>query len=307
MARSAAYRKYFLTINNPVTHGFTHETIKGVLSSFTNIAYWCICDEIGEQGTYHTHVYLCSPNAIQFTTLQQRFYGAHIEPAQGSHRENRDYVRKEGKWLNDAKHGTSLPDTFEESGELPPERKKTESVLADVYAMLKDGATNMEIFDAYPSMITRSHYLDAVRQEILRDRYGSEFRKLQVFYIWGDSGVGKTRSIMERYGYTNVHRITNYTHPFDNYRGQSVILFDEFRSQLPFSEMLNYLDGYPADLPCRYADKVACYTTVFVVSNVPFEAQYPDVRCEDPKSYEAFCRRFVDKFEMLADSADMPF
>ena len=126
MARSAAYRKYFLTINNPVTHGFTHETIKGVLSSFTNIAYWCICDEIGEQGTYHTHVYLCSPNAIQFTTLQQRFYGAHIEPAQGSHRENRDYVRKEGKWLNDAKHGTSLPDTFEESGELPPERKKTD-------------------------------------------------------------------------------------------------------------------------------------------------------------------------------------
>lgn len=307
MARSAAYRKYFLTINNPSTHGFTHDTIKNTLSSFANISYWCMCDEIGEQGTHHTHVYLCSPNAIQFTTMQQRFYGAHIDPAQGSHRENRDYIRKEGKWLNDVKHGTSLPDTFEESGALPPERTKAESVSTAVFAMLKDGATNMEILECYPSMITRTHYLDAVRQEILRDRYGGEFRKLQVFYIWGDSGVGKTRSIMERYGYTNVHRVTNYAHPFDNYRGQSVILFDEFRSQLPFSEMLNYLDGYPADLPCRYADKVACYTTVFVVSNVPFEAQYPDVRCEDPKSYEAFCRRFTDKFEMLADSADMPF
>ena len=307
MARSAAYRKYFLTINNPVPHGFTHDTIKGTLSSFANISYWCMCDEIGHQGTYHTHVYLCSPNAIQFATLQQRFYGAHIDPAKGSHSANRDYIRKEGKWLNDPKRGTSLPDTFEESGELPPERAKAESVSAAVIAMLKDGATNMEILECYPTMMTRTHHLDAARQEILRDRYGGEFRKLQVFYIWGDSGVGKTRSIMERYGYTNVYRITNYAHPFDNYRGQSIILFDEFRSQLPFSEMLNYLDGYPVDLPCRYADKVACYTTVFVVSNVPFEAQYPNIRREDPVSYKAFCRRFTDKFEMLADSADMPF
>lgn len=307
MARSKAHRKYLITINNPADHGITHDTIKGVISSFANITYWCMCDEIGEQGTYHTHVYLCSPNAIQFTTLQQRFYGAHIDPANGSNHAIRDYIRKGGKWLNDPKHDTSLPETFEESGELPPESEKAVSVYADALAMLKDGATNSEIIERYPSMLTRTHHLDAARQEILRDRYGSEFRKLQVYYICGDSGVGKTRSIMERYGYTNVHRITNYAHPFDNYRGQAVILFDEFRSQLPFSEMLNYLDGYPTDLPCRYADKVACYTTVFVVSNIPFDAQYPDVRREDPKSYEAFCRRFTDKFEMLADSADMPF
>ena len=30
--------------------------------------------------------------------LQRRFYGAHIEAVRGTHRENRDYIRKEGKW-----------------------------------------------------------------------------------------------------------------------------------------------------------------------------------------------------------------
>ena len=56
MARSAAYRKYFLTINNPVPHGFAHDTIKSTLSSFANISYWCMCDEIGgKTNTYHTH------------------------------------------------------------------------------------------------------------------------------------------------------------------------------------------------------------------------------------------------------------
>lgn len=109
-------RKYQLTFNNPVQHGFTHAVIKTTLASFPGIQYWCMCDEIGEQGTPHTHLYLYSPNAILFSTLQQRFMGAHMEAAKGSHRENRDYIRKEGRWLDDAKHETNLPQTFEESG-----------------------------------------------------------------------------------------------------------------------------------------------------------------------------------------------
>lgn len=35
--------------------------------------------------------------------------------------------------------------------------------------------------------------------------------------------------------------------------------------------MLNYLDGYPLMLPSRYADKAACYTEVYLVSNIPLE------------------------------------
>ena len=65
---------------------------------------------------------------------------------------------------------------------------------------------------------------------------------------------------MELYGYENVYHVTNYDHPFDDYRGQNVILFDEFRSSLPVADMLKYLDGYPLMLPCRYSNKVACYT-----------------------------------------------
>lgn len=101
-------RKYQLTFNNPVDHGFTHEVIRTTLASFPGIQYWCMCDEVGEQGTPHTHLYLYSPNAILFTTLQNRFMGAHIEMAKGSHQANRDYIRKEGRWLDDGKHETVL-------------------------------------------------------------------------------------------------------------------------------------------------------------------------------------------------------
>ena len=79
---------------------------------------------------------------------------------------------------------------------------------------------------------------------------------------------------MDRYGDGNVYRVTNYKHPFDGYKGEPVILFDEFRSSLPLPDMLNYLDVYPLMLPSRYADRVACYTRVFIVSNIPLEEQY---------------------------------
>ena len=86
MARERAYRKFQLTINNPLEHGFTHEIIRQNLEQLKSCLYWCLCDEIGEQVTPHTHVYAAFKNAVMFSTIQQRFYCAHIEAAKGSHR-----------------------------------------------------------------------------------------------------------------------------------------------------------------------------------------------------------------------------
>lgn len=72
--------------------------------------------------------------------------------------------------------------------------------------------------------------------------------------------------------------------------------------------MLKYLDGYPVMLPCRYADKVACFTTVYLVSNISIEKQYPNVQYEEPETWQAFRRRFHEVYEMgLSDGPDMPF
>ena len=301
-------RKYQLTFNNPLDHGFTHEIIKTTLASFPGMQYWCMCNEIGEQGTPHTHLYLYSPNAILFSTLQQRFMGAHIEAAKGSHRENRDYIRKEGRWLDDAKHETNLPETFEESGALPIERDMRELVSSEILSLIQSGSSNAEILVQYPSAMNRLQHVEAARQTLLEDRYSNQWRDLEVTYLWGKTGVGKTRSIMEKYGYSRVYRVTNYDHPFDDYKGQDVILFEEFRSSLPIQDMLKYLDGYPLMLPCRYNNKAACFTKVYLVSNIPLSAQYPNVQVSEPETYRAFCRRINQgDYELLADSGDEPF
>ena len=97
MPRKPSNRKYLLTINNPLDHGYSHERLQAILTEFPGLRYWCMCDEVGEQGTPHTHVYVVFKNSVMIETMHSRFYGVHIDIANGSNQENRDYVRKEGK------------------------------------------------------------------------------------------------------------------------------------------------------------------------------------------------------------------
>ena len=77
----------------------------------------------------------------------------------------------------------------------------------------------------------------------------------------------------------------------DGYHGQDVIIFEEFRSSLKIGDMLNYLDGYPLSLPCRFSNKQACYTKVYIISNIPLTAQYNDLQSEQTATWKAFLRR----------------
>jgi len=246
-----------------------------------------MCDETGEEGTYHTHLYFCTANPVQFHTVHQRFYGVHIDTAFGSHQENRDYIRKEGEKHSDKKE-TNHPETFEESGEMPPENLQPLKVTEAIFQMVKDGSNDAEILEAFPQAMNRIDHINKTRQTLKANELKEQWRELEVIYISGATGSGKTRSVMEKYGYPSVYRVTNYEHPFDGYQQQDVIVFEEFRSSLNISDMLNYLDGYPLMLPCRYADKAACFTKAYIISNIPLEEQY---RTADPETRDAFRRR----------------
>ena len=68
--------------------------------------------------------------------------------------------------------------------------------------------------------------------------------------------------------------------------------------------MLNYLDGYPLMLPCRYANRQACYTKVYLISNVPLENQYRGVQMDEPLTWKAFLRRIHHVVEYTAEGCN---
>lgn len=293
-------RKWQLTFNNPHEHGYLQDVIEGELQKL-KLIYWCMSDETGIEGTYHTHLYLQSVNAIRFSTLLNHFKGAHFEIAKGTAVENRDYVFKEGKWLNSEKGETNHRDTHKEWGEIPIERQGKRNDLDDLYDMISSGMTTFDIISDNPTYMLQVEKIERVRQIVLEEKFKDTFREMDVTYIWGLTGSGKTRSVMEQYGYSNVYRVTDYIHPFDAYRGQDVVLFEEFRSSLYIDDMLKYLDGYPVEFPARYSNKQACFTKIYFATNIDLRCQYPNVQKEQPLTWQAFLRR-IHRVKVYTDN-----
>lgn len=281
-----------LTINNNANKGLDHAEIKRILiNNFTTLNYIAMADEVGlETQTPHTHIYVHFTSRVRFSTLKKHFPTAHIEKARASAEVNIQYVSKTGKWKNDPKADTSIKGSFEEWGERPKQKGKN-SDLEQLYGLIEAGYTNSEIIKENNDYIAIIEKLDRVRTTFLVDKFTGVMRDVNVVYISGETGTGKTRSIYESYPAQDVYRINDYKHPFDSYEGQSIMVFDEFRSQLRISDVLNYLDIYPIVLPARYANKYACYTTLYLISNWTLEQQYINEQHTDPESWEAFLRR----------------
>lgn len=307
-------RKWLITINNPLEHGFSHEEIINQLSHFKNLIYYCFCDEIGDEcETLHTHLYFVLRSGVPWERIDRLFPNCHRDKVYGTSAESRAYVLKDGEKFHkdESGHyeysdshgslhiGTNYSDTFTEFGTIPLEHQGKSKDYEIVMQMVNEGKSDAEIIDACPSAYTKIEDIQRVRSLYRDAAFVDSWRQLSVTYIFGATGSGKTRSVMEEFGYRNVYRVTDYKHPFDSYDGQDVLIFEEFRSGIKHGDMLNYLDGYPLLLPCRYFNRQACYTKVFIISNIPPTEQYTGV---DPESRKAFFRRIHKVVEYVGQA-----
>lgn len=306
-------RKWQVTINNPLEHGFSHSLISSKLDELKGLVYACFCDEIGDEcETLHTHIYIQTRSAITADRVNNLFPNCHREIAHGTPKDNRAYIRKEGEKFNrdDSGHysyidgkgkaheGVNLGDTFGEIGEAPDEhqgRAKDSDVIVN---MIRDGASDADIVDAVSGAYSRLEHIRQTRSMYHDEPFKKNWRDLTVVYMFGKTGLGKTRYVMETHGYENVYRVTDYRrYPWDDYNGEDVVLMEEYRSSFSIGDILKYLDGYPLRLSARFSNKQACYTKVYICTNDLPEMQYRNV---DEDSLAAFWRRVSEIREYTA-------
>lgn len=306
MANNTQSRKWLMVINNPSEAGLDHSTISEIVQKFCPV-YFCMADEIATTGTYHTHVFFCTSSPARFSTIKKRFPTAHIEKAYGTPKENRDYITKTGIWADTCKAETAVPNTFQEWGELPADSEDKAPEMFQIMRALRSGKTIMEIIEEHPNLAFRIREIEVLRQTILSEKYSAENRKLEVYYLYDSTGAGKTWGIFKDNNPREICRITDYGGRngvrFDAYHCQSILVFEEFHSQIPISTMLNYLDIYPLTLPARYTDRTACYTKVYLTSNVPLDEQYRDIQRYQWETWKAFLRRITNIIEYLPDGS----
>lgn len=263
-------RKWLLTINNPRDAGFDHNRIIDLVATMTTVKYFCLSDEIGDKGkTPHTHVFIYSEAPIRFTTIKKRFPTAHIDKCYGSCKENRDYISKEGAWADSDKADTSVKGSFFEHGKLPTEKEESNNTeLIQILDSIECGASVRDILKEKPNYALKSKNLSNLQTEYYAKQFGSIVREVEVVYIYDIDGTFDRNYIYAEED--SVCRITNYSPKgmsFDNYHFEDAIIFDNFEGSIKAQEMCMYLDGYPLHLPARFQDRMACYTTVYIISD----------------------------------------
>lgn len=290
-------RSYILTVSCDKVN---FEDLQELLKEYIYIGQ----QEKAESGFLHYQIYIENKSPIRFDTLKNKLPTAHIEKRRGTKQQAYDYVTK---------LDTRIGEIFQ-NGEidLTEEQGKRNDIEKIRNAILIDNLKPSDIILQYKESGRLLNYIDRLNAEKLKNEYSEKIRDLKVTYIWGEPGTGKTRHVYNKHGFKDVYRITNYKYPFDSYNFQDVIVFDEFHSQIMITEMLNFLDIYPLELPCRYQNKQACYNQVYIISNIPLENQYPNIQLSSKVTYYAFLRRIHNtiKYPILneiQEKIELPF
>lgn len=281
-----------LTVNNPAEKGLTIDNCIEKALSLKGLEYACISMEIGvKEQTPHIHMFVYYKNPKAWDTMRNLVPNGNWDCCRGTCKQNREYVFKLGKWIDTEKGTTPLEGMQKEYGELPTESACSKPELEFLYNLIKQGYSDAEIIEEYPEYMFDLSHIQRCRLIVRQEEYKDKWRDLEVTFIYGKTGTGKSRYVMETFGYKNVFRVTDYVHSWDTYEGQDVVLFEEFNSSIRIQDMLNYLDGYPLKLPARYSDKQACFTKVFITTNTPLFEQYANIRDEHRETWNAFLRR----------------
>lgn len=286
-------KSWFCVFNNPEDHGYSgtpQEIIvrlkdEWVADSSTRSGAWVYC--VSADGLPHVHMVLEDQKAMRFSVIKKSYAaGTHFEPTKGNKDQAEDYIYKRGKFEEKGEEIIA----FIQHGEIKGCQGQRRD-LTGLYDMVSSGMSTFDIIQENPAYMFSVDKIERVRQIILDEKFKDVWRTMDVTYIWGVTRSGKTRSVMEQYGYSNVYRVTDYLHPFDSYKGQDVVLFEEFRSSLYIDDMLKYLDGYPVEFPARYMNRQACFTKIYFATNIDLRCQYPNIQREQPLTWQAFLKR----------------
>lgn len=217
--------------------------------------------ERGEEGTVHLQGYVRFKARKRLATVKAWFgrNEIHCEVSRGSEEENRNYCQKEDSRI-DGSAG--------ERGEYEKDEGKQgrRSDLATIAQKCAAGVSIKEIAEQHGPDFIRYHGGITALHDQVAPQPAVE-RVVNAFVFWGPTGVGKTHRVLTTY--PRVYQVLGKGRgPWDRYTDQPVLLLDEFDwTKWSVQELNTILDKWRAPLDCRYHDKYAAWTMVFICCN----------------------------------------
>lgn len=221
------------------------ETFDGITEEFKNLKscrYMIACMETcPTTGKQHIHLYvnMSMPYRLKKKIIE---YGAHIEICKGSPKQNIEYVRKDGniifEWGDEPHQGTSY--TVKEMREM---KTPDELDWRQVNTWMK---------------------LKSMPQKIKKSEWS---KKIEVYYIWGESGSGKstTAESMADDEFELVKYNDGFWHGVND--GEGCAIYDDFRdSHMKASEFINFIDYRIQIMNVKGGSKQNKYNKIIITS-----------------------------------------
>lgn len=310
-------RSWFLTVNAHEKDGVPSISADQVESAFREIdpdAEWVFQLERGSEGGAQGYLHYQATLLLSRSKPRRRQDVVRVLKARGipdAHLEktrrvgaatrycSKDETRQAGPWWSSENfHESSIRKSKASGSGAVGDRM----LLADA---VDAGMTPQEIAldDQLRLLLTPGNwsFVEKIWAAQKAKRWSSEDREVEVTYVWGPTGVGKTRSVREAVPPEKLYAATLSTRdPFGKYAFEPVLLLDEFRGDFPISQLLQLLDRYPVQLDRRYENAWAAWIKVYICSNWPLEDLYRDC----PAADRAALRRRINKIIHMEGKAD---
>ncbi len=300
-------------INNMIKAGLTKEQYENpeFLGNFF-VSLWeksgkgrkaaiAVCMSL--EGCYHCHI-ACYSNTTTLKKVSEVLCQSHVEPQLGGKEELKKYILKQGKY---AEKGEQV--LYSQGVEVIEEKQGARRDLDEIETLLNEGYSPEQIYEEsfryrrYEKMI-KAHYLQ------LRIKSVPLVKKMNNEYHFGASGSGKTYTyirLCEKYSIDEVYLCNDYANSgssgggFDFYTNNpaKVIVLDEFRGGIPFSNLLSMLDVYSRNQQhARYQNTYALWESVIICSIYPPEEVYKFM-VEDTQRNVDSIRQFMRRLNKI--------
>lgn len=257
-------RAYQLTINKLDDY----DKILSYLQSLKALRYIIACKEKAPTtGKEHIHIYVQFDSGISLS--KKKTLTAHIEGCRGTPQQNVAYIKK---------HGSEI---IFEAGTLAKTGKLS---IKDVKSLKEDELDDLP-FSYYNKVqsVKRDQLMN-----ISADNYN---KKIEVYYIYGVSGAGKTLraikmikklkedGLIKTTEFNEVKYSNNFWHGVTLDTIKEVALYDDFRDyHLPPSEFINFIDYNTHVMNVKYGCVTNSYKYIFITSIQNPEDLYQDSR-----------------------------
>lgn len=186
-------------------------------------------------------------------------------------------------------------------GEATKQGKRTD--LAEAIETLRNTKSIKKVAENHPNTFIIFHRgLEALWQQLFNEPRNRE-ENVNVIVLWGPTGTGKTKRAYELASRLQEQQgLAYYVKPsfntwWDGYKGEKVVIIDEYSGQWNIDYMLLALDRYPLKVEVKNGTVNLAASMIIITSNTPPAEWYINASLEKKAALQ---RRFAKEINVTS-------